>query len=61
MPDIIVEETPGGSSRERLREADLDRHLGNGKEADVSAPKPVDPAHGAQEGSGVEGRDKPKG
>jgi carboxyl-terminal processing protease len=32
VPDIIVEETPGGASRDRLREADLDRHLGNGKE-----------------------------
>jgi carboxyl-terminal processing protease len=28
-PDIIVEETANGGSRERLREADLDRHLSN--------------------------------
>lgn len=34
VPDIIVEETPGGASRERVREADLDRHLGNGREAE---------------------------
>lgn len=31
-PDIIVEESLNGGSRERLREADLDRHLSNDKE-----------------------------
>ena len=61
VPDIIVEETPGGSSRERLREADLDRPLGNGKEADVSAPKPVDPAPTApKKDPASKGKDKPK-
>lgn len=45
VPDIIVEETPGGASRERMREADLDRHLGNGRDPEppkveaVPAPK----------------------
>ncbi len=38
-PDITVEETANGNSRERLREADLDRHLANGKEDEKSAPK----------------------
>ncbi|NTV10244.1 MAG: peptidase S41, partial [Zoogloea sp.] len=39
-PDIVVEETAdGSSSHERLREADLDRHLVNDKEPE--APKVV--------------------
>ena len=33
-PDVIVEETANGESRERLREADLERHLDNDKEKD---------------------------
>ncbi len=40
-PDIIIEETANGGTRERIREADLDRHLGNdqdkAKEADKAA------------------------
>ena len=41
-PDIIVEETASGESRERVREADLERHLGNDKDkaAEPAAPKP---------------------
>jgi carboxyl-terminal processing protease len=41
-PDIVVEETANGESRERVREADLERHLGNDKEkaAEPAAPKP---------------------
>jgi carboxyl-terminal processing protease len=41
-PDIIVEESANGSSRERVREADLERHLGGEKEkaAEPAAPKP---------------------
>ena len=35
VPDILVEETPNGASRERLREADLERHLSNGKDPEV--------------------------
>ncbi len=38
-PDIIVEESANGESRERVREADLERHLGNDK--DKSAEQPV--------------------
>ncbi|MBA3031775.1 MAG: S41 family peptidase [Gammaproteobacteria bacterium] len=39
-PDIIVEETANGGSRERVREADLDRHLINDKEGEkAAAPK----------------------
>jgi carboxyl-terminal processing protease len=40
-PDIIVEETANGGSRERVREADLDRHLVNdkeGKDAEKAVP-----------------------
>jgi carboxyl-terminal processing protease len=40
VPDIVVEESANGGSRERLREADLDRHLTNdkdGKEAEKPA------------------------
>jgi carboxyl-terminal processing protease len=41
-PDIVVEETPNGGSRERLREADLDRHLANDKDG-KAAEKPAAP------------------
>lgn len=47
VPDIIVEETPNGSGGGiRLREADLDRHLGNDKEPEEAAPKPAVGAKG---------------
>ena len=41
-PDIIVEETVNGESREHLREADLERHLGNDKDkaTEPAAQKP---------------------
>ncbi|TRZ94519.1 MAG: S41 family peptidase [Rhodocyclaceae bacterium] len=41
-PDIIVEESANGESRERIRESDLERHLGNDKDktAEPAAPKP---------------------
>jgi carboxyl-terminal processing protease len=41
VPDVIVEETVNGSSRDRLREADLVRHLGGDEKADVEKPKPA--------------------
>ena len=37
VPDIVVEETPNGSSSAHIREADLERHLVNDKEKE--APK----------------------
>lgn len=41
VPDIIVEETPNGSlGGVRLREADLDRHLGNDKEPEETVVAP---------------------
>ena len=41
-PDIIVEESANGGSRERIREADLERHLGGeqDKATETAAPKP---------------------
>lgn len=43
VPDIIVEETPNGNgTSQRIREADLDRHLMNDRDKDAAkdAPKP---------------------
>jgi carboxyl-terminal processing protease len=43
VPDIVVEETPNGNGNsQRIREADLDRHLVNDREKDAAkeAPKP---------------------
>lgn len=37
VPDIAVEESANGDSAQRLREADLDRHLSNDKEAGAPA------------------------
>ena len=45
VPDIVVEESANGSSSFRLREADLEHHLENGKDGKESkeAPAPVKP------------------
>jgi len=40
-PDVVVEETPNGGTRERLREADLERHLGNEQDAGMSGEHPA--------------------
>ncbi|MDD2988736.1 MAG: S41 family peptidase [Zoogloea sp.] len=59
VPDIIVEETPSGASRERMREADLDRHLGNGR--DPEPPKlEVVPVQKKEAGPKSKDKDKPK-
>jgi carboxyl-terminal processing protease len=45
-PDVIVEETPNGGSRDRLREADLERHLAGAeseKAPEKDAAKPAKP------------------
>lgn len=44
-PDIVVEDTPNGSSNYRVREADLEKHLVNDREPEKneSAGKPVTP------------------
>ncbi|MCK0512162.1 S41 family peptidase [Aromatoleum buckelii] len=46
-PDIIVEETANGSSR-RLREADLERHLGNDRDPEAEPKKADEPKTGEQ-------------
>lgn len=46
-PDYLVEETPEGDINQfRIREADLNRRLSNGREAEdrPTSPKPTDPA-----------------
>ena len=44
VPDIVVEESANGESRQRIREADLDRHLDNDRDKEAApakeAPKP---------------------
>ncbi|MGE5470356.1 MAG: S41 family peptidase [Bacteroidota bacterium] len=40
VPDIVVEETANGGSGMHLREADLDRHLSNDKDAGKAETKP---------------------
>jgi len=59
VPDIIVEETPGGASRERVREADLDRHLGNGREQEPPKVEGV-PASKKESAPKSKDKDKPK-
>ena len=58
-PDIIVEESANGESRERVREADLERHLGGDKEkaAEPAAPKP--PAKNGKKGKTDEAEETP--
>ncbi|MDO8359161.1 MAG: S41 family peptidase, partial [Devosia sp.] len=41
VPDVTVEETANGDTRERIREADLDRHLDNDKEKQPATTKEV--------------------
>ena len=55
-PDVIVEETPNGATHERLREADLDRHLDNDQEKapNKDAEKPVKPQGKNGKGKGDE-------
>ncbi len=64
VPDIVVEESPNGASRERLREADLERHLSNGKEPEAprseaapAAPRKDVPSKGKEKDRE---KDKPK-
>ena len=43
VPDIVVEESASGSSSARLREADLENHLGNGDKDTATPTSPVKP------------------
>jgi carboxyl-terminal processing protease len=56
---VIVEETANGESRERLREADLDRHLDNDKEK-VDTAKPVKNGKNGKNGKTDEGEEAPR-
>ena len=62
VPDIAVEETANGSTGQRLREADLERHLDNDKEAATTAKdapaKPQSKAP-AKPKAGKDGSDEP--
>jgi carboxyl-terminal processing protease len=56
-PDVMVEETANGDRRERLREADLERHLDNDKEklpAKDAAPAKPQPQPNKGKGKGEE-------
>jgi carboxyl-terminal processing protease len=59
VPDIVVEETPNGNgTAQRMREADLERHLTNDKEKE--APKPEAKAPAKPTASEKNGKDKDK-
>jgi carboxyl-terminal processing protease len=54
-PDVVVEETANGTSHDRLREADLERHLENDKDKaaagkDADAPNKPQPKNGKAKG-----------
>ena len=51
IPDIIVEETPNGTSATHLREADLENHLENNRDDGKVAPTPAKPQSKAPEKS----------
>lgn len=64
VPDITVEETANGSSGQRLREADLERHLDNDREAPGAAKEiPAKPQSKApvkpKTNNGKDGGDEP--
>ncbi|MDD5248858.1 MAG: S41 family peptidase [Rhodocyclaceae bacterium] len=57
VPDVIVEESANGDTRERVREADLERHLDNDKEQlpakdDKATAKPPHAKNGKGKGAG---------
>jgi len=62
-PDIVVEETPNGSNGQRLREADLDRHLMNDKEkeeAKAAAKEAAKTSKAATKNGNGDKKDKPE-
>ena len=62
-PDIVVEETPNGSNGQRLREADLDRHLMNDKEkeeAKAAAKEAAKASKAATKNGNGDKKDKPE-
>ena len=67
VPDIVVEETPNGNgTSQRIREADLDRHLMNDRDKDAAkeapkpqAAKPAAPKPAKDKGGKDEAEDEP--
>ncbi|HEY6897666.1 MAG TPA: S41 family peptidase [Rhodocyclaceae bacterium] len=58
VPDVIVQETPnGGVNHDRMREADLERHLENDKDA-AATPAPATPAKEPSKPAPKKGKDK---
>jgi carboxyl-terminal processing protease len=67
VPDIAIEESANGDSSQRLREADLERHLSNDKETaapakDASVPvvKPQSKAPAKPKAGNGNGKDEPE-
>ncbi len=62
VPDVAVEETSNGETRERIREADLDRHLDNDKEKlpakDAEKPGAKTAPHGKNGKGKTSGKDE---
>lgn len=60
-PDVVVEESANGASRDRIREADLEHHLDNDKEkaADKATPKPAAKNGKAKTGEDDDGAARP--
>jgi carboxyl-terminal processing protease len=56
-PDIIVEETANGETRDRVREADLERHLGGEKNKAAEPATPKTPIKNGKKGKTDEGDD----
>ena len=61
VPDIVVEETPNGEAHDRIREADLERHLTNDKdkEAAKDAAKAKDGKDAAKDNGKDNGKEAP--
>lgn len=57
-PDIIVEESPNGESHDRLREADLERHLDNDKDKTVPPKTTAKPAKNKDAKNGKDSKDE---
>jgi carboxyl-terminal processing protease len=56
-PDIVVEETANGETRDRIREADLERHLGGEKNKAAEPATPKTPIKNGKKGKTDEGDD----
>jgi carboxyl-terminal processing protease len=57
VPDIVVEETANGTTGLRLREADLDRHLGNDRDSENRRPPKQETGAASKPAAGKDGED----